>query len=522
MQRECSIAVVRGRLLGLTLAAVLLVPASAGAAPVLVMGHGGHVTRANDPFLRSPGQPPVTPAPAPAPAPTPTVDGGSSRPSPRADAARAKPRPRPPQRNVVSELARLYRTHQLDAADYGHSSASWGAALAAVKHLHGTRATELRAVIENLHGIAAAGELTPSRLPVLFLTLDRNRQWWTTGPVPIPGQDIEFTGSQLVWEYYPGQGIELQVLASFGKADGLYTAGESSYPQMQELLGEMIPLAAQRAGQLAWEYYFHFAGGSPPWVSAMAQGTAIEALTRAAQAFGPGSGPGGSSGQTYLQIAQRALGIFTIPPPLGVQVATPAGARYLQYSSAPRTDIINAFLQSLIGLYDFAQFSGSPEAQRLFAAGDAQARAELPSFDTGAWSLYQPGIEDSLDYHTLVTGFLDQLCARTKAAVYCTTAQHFHAYLTTPPTLRLLTSRARARSPIRLQFALSKYSHVGIVVTRGSQNVFLTSADFPYGVDTIDVPALAPGSYTLRLGATDLPGNFNRTVAMLLVARQPR
>ena len=420
---------------------------------------------------------------------------------------------------MAGELARLYRAHQLGAADYGRYSASFNAALAAVRHLHATAAAELEAVIENLREIAAAGGLTASRLPALFLTLDRNRQWWTTGPVPIAGQDIEFTGSQLVWEYYPGQGIELQVLATFGKADGLYTAGESDYAQMQELLGEMIPLAAQRAGRLAWEYYFHFDGGSPPWVSAMAQGTAIEALTRAATAFGQDAGPAGSSGPTYLQIAQQALGIFSVPPPLGVQVGTPVGARYLQYSFAPRTDIINAFLQSLIGLYDYAQLSDSPEAQRLFAAGDAEARAELPRFDTGAWSLYQPGIEDSLDYHTLVTGFLDQLCARTDAAVYCTTAQHFRAYLTTPPTLRLLTTRARAKSPLHLQFALSKYSHVGIVVTHGTQNVFLTSADFPYGIGTFDVPALAPGTYTVRLAATDLPGNFNRIAGSLVASR---
>ena len=59
---------------------------------------------------------------------------------------------------------------------------------------------------------------TPSRLPVLFQTLDRNRQWWTTGPLLSSGQRVEFTGSELVWEYYPGQGIQLQVLGTFGKA----------------------------------------------------------------------------------------------------------------------------------------------------------------------------------------------------------------------------------------------------------------------------------------------------------------
>ena len=73
--------------------------------------------------------------------------------------------------------------------------------------------------------IAASGGLTPSRLPALFETLDRNRRWWTTGPLLTSGQRVEFSGSELVWQYYPGQGIELQELGSFGKADGLYTAG---------------------------------------------------------------------------------------------------------------------------------------------------------------------------------------------------------------------------------------------------------------------------------------------------------
>jgi hypothetical protein len=440
--------------------------------------------------------------------------------------ARAPTHPKPaPERTVVSELARLYRSHQLSGPDYGRYGASFAAALAAVKRLRGTRATELEAVVQNLHAIAVAGGFVPSRLPALFLTLDRNRRWWTTGPIPYSGQPIEFQGSQLVWEYYPGQGLELQVLATFARADGMYTAGASEYAQMSRLLREMIPLAVQRAGGIAWEYYFQFDGGSPPWVSAMAQGTAIEALTRASEAFGPESGPARLSSAptgsgSYLQIAQRALGIFTVPPPAGVAVAAQHGARYLQYSFAPRVDIMNAFLQSLIGLYDYAHVSGNTEAQRLFAAGDAQARAELPSFDTGAWSLYQPGVEDTLDYHQLVTGFLDQLCSKTGAAAYCTTAQHFHAYMTTPPALQLLTTNARARKAFAVRFHLSKYSHVGIVVARGQRTVFATSRYFSFGVDAFAVPSLSPGPYTVRLAATDLPGNFDRILGTLQVSAQ--
>ena len=410
-----------------------------------------------------------------------------------------------------SELTRLLKAGAITSAQYGSYSADWGSALTTQRHLHGTPATELEAVIENLHNIAATGKLTPGRLPVLFQTLDYNRQWWASGTVPSASSYVEFSGSELVWEYYPGQGIELQVLATFGKADGLYTAGSASYPQMESLLAQIIPLAINRGGGLVWEYYFQFGGGKPPWTSAMSQGTAIEALTRAYLA---------SNDARYLQLAHQALPLFTAPPPIGVRVATTLGARYVQYTFTPGTSIINAFLQSLIGLYDYAQVSHDPLAQQLFDAGNAEAQAEVPQFDTGAWSLYQPGVEDTLSYHQLVTGFLDQLCQRIQAPVYCTTAQHFTAYLTTPPALSLITQHARKGKPLRIQFSLSKYSHVGIVlVGPGGHTLFATSANFGYGTRSFAVPVLKhKGTYTIRLAATDLAGNFNRIVGTVQVS----
>jgi hypothetical protein len=469
-------------------------PAGALAARVVVLGAGGRATVRNDPFLTLPA---ITPAPAA---------------SSRARFARAGVRAHVADRNVRTELSRLQRAHAISLAAYRRYLGSINAALRAERRLRGTRAAELEAVIENLHAIAAAGMLTASRLPALFETLDRNRTWWTTGPLISSGERVEFAGSELVWEYYAGQGIELQQLGSFGKADGLYTAGPSEYPQLRELLSELIPLAANRAGGLTWEYYFNFDGGVPPWTSAMSQGTALEALTRAHQAFGS---------RSYLSLAHRALPVFTARPPAGVAVRTSRGTRYVQYSFDPGAgdEVINAFLQTLIGLYDYAHVSGDREAARLFAAGDAEARAEVPRYDTGAWSLYQPGEEDTLDYHTLVTGFLHELCARVRAPVYCTTAAHFDAYLKTPPALALLTGRVRVGRPAVIRFRLSKLSRVGIVLVDDGQTVFLTSSDFGYGVDAFSIPALQhTGDYTVRLAATDLADNFNRIVGTLHVS----
>jgi hypothetical protein len=305
------------------------------------------------------------------------------------------------------------------------------------------------------------------------------------------------------------------VLGSFGKADGLYTGGPADYPAMEQLLSELIPLAAQRGGGLTWEYYFSFDGGTPPWTSAMSQGTGLEALTRAYEATG---------NQYYLNIASQALPVFSVGPPVGVSINTPPGTWFLQYTFAPNSAILNAFLQTLIGLYDYAHVSGNATAAQLFAAGNAEALAAVPRYDTGAWSLYQPGIEDTLSYHELVTGFLQQLCARTAAPVYCTTAQHFQSYLTTPPVLQQLTfharTRTRTRTSFQLRFRLSKYSHVGVVVTQGTQTLFSTSASFPYGVDQFTIPAVkSAGSYSIRLAATDLAGNFTRITGTLQAAR---
>ncbi len=462
---------------------------SAQAAPVLVLKPGGHVVAGNDPFL-----PALSTTPTPAGAVAAGVSGVAQR-------SRS--------RTVVADLKRLRRGGTITAAAYEHYHAVYRAAVASAGRLGGTGAAELDAVIANLDEMAGAGQLTASRLPVLFLTLERNRQWWASGVIPATYERVEFAGDDRVWEYYPGQGIELQVLGTFGKADGLYSAGPAHYPALERLLGEMLPLASRRGGGLTWEYYFHFEGGGLPWTSAMSQGTAIEALTRAFQASGDSS---------YLTLAHQALRVFTLPPPVGVAVRTSRGARYLQYTFAPGDSILNAFLQSLIGLYDYAQVSGDPLAQRLFAAGDYEAQAEIPSFDTGAWSLYQPGIEDSLSYHELVTGFLEQLCQRTQAQVYCATARHFRQYLKTPPALTLLTHQLRARRAASVHFGLSKYSHVGIVLIRGNGTVFATSAYFAYGTGEFEVPALRRGSYTIHLAATDLAGNFNRIVGTLRVS----
>jgi hypothetical protein len=482
----------------LVLLAMAAVPSSAEAARVVVLRPHGHATVRTDRFLTGSA---ATPAPWP-------QSGATMH-----TFARRRTKHKPGV-TVAGTLTTMFHRRQISAAVYHSDVAAYNGALGIERRLHGIRRSELAAVTSTIHNIAAAHQLNASRLPAVFATLAANVQWWQNGPLLAGGQRVEFAGSQLVWQYYPGQGIQLQVLANFGKADGLYTGGPADYPAMEQLLSEIIPLASRRGGGLAWEYYFPFDGGAAPWTSAMSQATGLEALTRAYKATG---------NPYYLQVANQALPIFRVRPPAGVAVPTRAGTRFIQYTFTPRTKIINAFLQTLIGLHDFAGVSGNTTAARLFAAGNREAMAEVPSFDTGAWSLYQPGVEDDLGYHQLVTGFLSQLCSLVGAPVYCTTAQHFQAYETTPPVLTQLTGRATAKRPVTLRFRLSKYSHVGVIVSRGARQVFATSAGFPYGVNRFFLPSIrSPGSYSVVLAATDLAGNFTRVTGSLQITRARR
>ena len=279
-------------------------------------------------------------------------------------------------------------------------------------------------MIANVQQMAAAGDFIPSRLPALMLTLESNTQWWSHQALPAADQHVSVPGSHLVWEYYPGQGIEIQWLATFGEANGYYDNGHEN-TQLREVLEEAIPLATQRAGGIAWEYFFHFDGGSPPWTSGLSQGTALQALSRGYVRL---------KEPAFLTAAKQALGIFQTPPPAGVRVAQPAGTLYAEYTYAPTDRILNGFIQALNGLYEYAKLTGDPLGLKLFETGDAEARAITPSYDTGAWSKYDQYTESNLNYHELLAEFLQSLCQRTSEGEPTSTPP------TTPPPTSTDTS----------------------------------------------------------------------------------
>lgn len=441
--------------------------------------------------------------------------------------------PLPDGADVRSALARARLTESIAPADARRWRSEVLRARSVVRRLHGARRIELSAVLGALDALAATGRLTPGRMPLAFLTLRRNVREWRKRPFPTAGERLTFGRDPAVFQYFPGRGIQFHALATAGVANALarpcQTAaaairaraearaarrafdrrvGSAHAPaprsvswgacrpgRLRAMLDRLVDLSARRGTFTAWEYQFAFGGGTPPWISAMTQATAAQALARGADALGD---------PRYRDTALGALGAFDAPPPLGVAQRR----EYLMYSFNPELHILNGYLQSLIGLHDVAELTGSARAARLFADGERAARRSVASYDTGAWSRYSlAGRESTLSYHRLVTDFLGGLCSRTERAVYCDTEQRFARYQREPPRIRItLPRRVVQNRPTGIGGWVSKVSTVSFAGT---------TVSVPRGPFSLAWTPRRAGSATVSVAAVGpegLRGTARRTV----------
>jgi hypothetical protein len=383
--------------------------------------------------------------------------------------------------------------------------ATYTKARSVVRHLPASRKRELRGAMSVVEGLVKRDALPGARMPAAFTQLERNVEWWTAHGPPASSAAtgglprVAFPGDPIVLQWYPGQGLAIQWLATFGKANALWQAQRTD--ELRLLLDRAIALAGRRGnGLLSWEYLLAFGGGRAPWVSSIAQGTGIQAFTRGAQLLG---------NPAYLDVARQALGLFETPPPTGIAVDADGGRHYLLYSFAPRMRVLNAFLQSLVGVLDLAQATGDPGAQTVYNLGNIAAQHELPRFDTGAWSLYaQDGAESTLNYHELVTGFLGSLCTRTANPTYCAAQTRFTAYLHQPPRVAIsFGGPRRPRRTMTVRVALSKVSTVALRVRRGSRVILARDLTLRRGTHGFTLKPSRRGTLTVDVEARDLAGN---------------
>jgi hypothetical protein len=336
---------------------------------------------------------------------------------------------------------------------------------------------------------------TSPRALALFSQLDENLSYLETHAIP-PGR-IDVTGADgVVYRWFVGQGLEFHPLAAFGALNAAVAAQdvESTRGIADALLARAVP----RGSRLIWEYAFRFGVGKPPWASGMAQAVAAQALARAGTLLQDGN---------LLTAAARA---YAAVQPLALQL--PAGPWIRLYGFDGEV-VLNAQLQTVLSLFDYADSTGDAAATALAQQMDAAAQALFPRFDTGDWSRYElAGADATNEYQLFVTNLLAKLATRTQEPFWIEAAQRFHGYYYDPPQIVQGTPPTTlypqpqdgfldvAQIPITLsQNASVSLSVAGQVTSfrlaRGSRTLTWTP---PAG--------LAPGSYPVQVSAKSRTG----------------
>ena len=475
------------RIAGIAAVAALTIAGPANAGQVIVVD-GDHAKRVEDPAV---------PTRAEIALEMPTLASASH--------VRARASTRSGRRAVYTSLTKELRRKRISKASYRRWRTTYVRSLRTLRRLKGARATQLRYVLTSVESLALRRRLGPTRMPVAFLQLERNRQYWPNKPYPAPADQVSFRGSEILFQYFAGEGLQLHPLSTFKKANALHGFCERQEASCDEralrrILDEMTKLAVKRGRSfIAWEYLFYFGGGTPPWMSGMAQATAIQALGRAATLLGE---------PKYLDTARRAMGAFETRPPTGVRTTGfRGGVHYLQYSFAPRLFIFNAFLQSLIGLHDFGKLANDERARELFRTAEPEAREEIPYSDLGDWSLYNyAGHESAVGYHELLREFLESMCTRRLGAIYCDYARRYRGYQVDPPELTWKgPDVATEDAPATIRFNVSKLSAIEVKVTNPSGKlVFSRLATFRRGDGAFTWTPHGPGFFTVRVAAKEL------------------
>ena len=250
-------------------------------------------------------------------------------------------------RTVIGELDRLRAAGAIDDATYAERRAAYEDAKRTVKKLSGARKVELGAVVSTLEDVAARGQLTASRLAPLFLTLAAQPRVVDHGPAAGPGPARRLRRLPDRLAVLPRAGIQIQVLGTFGKVNALWSSRQTT--ALGQAVDELLrsPPSAPAASP-----------GSTTSPTARARRRGSRASPRARRCRRSRARRRGSSARTRCSRSRAAAwGSSSAPAPEGVRVPAGAGTHYAQYSFEPGLRILNGFIQSLVGLYDYGRLA---------------------------------------------------------------------------------------------------------------------------------------------------------------------
>src|SRR5437763_7459574 len=182
------------------------------------------------------------------------------------------------------------RIDQATASDYRGVATAAGNVL---PKLRSSRYKNLAAVVHQVAGFWKGYDAPRGR--TLFAMLGFNTRWFTSHWDQKAGTDVVDYSDGTWYRAFPGIGFQFHPLEHFGKLNNF--VAQKNDARADQLAQALLARSVVRFGGLAWEYYFRFGGGRPPWISGMAQAVAAQALSRAGTLLGD---------PTLTSAAQRA------------------------------------------------------------------------------------------------------------------------------------------------------------------------------------------------------------------------
>uniref|UniRef100_A0A914YSP9 Heparosan-N-sulfate-glucuronate 5-epimerase n=1 Tax=Panagrolaimus superbus TaxID=310955 RepID=A0A914YSP9_9BILA len=165
------------------------------------------------------------------------------------------------------------------------------------------------------------------------------------------------------------------------------------------------------------------------WHSAMAQGHGLSVLTRAYHL---------TKDSRFAKAAAKSLNLFNLSAKDGGVKNQLFGYDWFEeYPTTPGTYVLNGFMYSLIGLYDFSTIKEyGNESKVLFENGLNSLRTFLPLYDTGSGSVYDLrhlGLKSSpniarWDYHAVHIYLLKWLHTITNDSFFNEVADRWIGY----------------------------------------------------------------------------------------------
>lgn len=378
--------------------------------------------------------------------------------------------------------------------------------LKVIGRLPGQRARELAAVLDLVAD--QSRRYTRPRALALFGMLDFNVRYLGSHPVPRPGADVR-DGDGIRYRAFAGRGLQLHPLADFAALNSTLTAGHDEEAHL--LARALVARGVRSLSGLVWEYYFPFGSGAAPWTSGMSQAVAAQALARAGEQLGD------SELTAAARQAFRALSS-------GLLLDLPDGPWVRLYDFS-RLTVLNAQLQGLLSLHDYAELTQDEDAAELVERLSATSLVLVPNFDTGYWSRYALGGSESvLGYHRYVVSLLRRLANRTEDTFWAETAARFASYEGEPPAFELgkppeplITGR---NAEAALRFWLSKRSRV--VVDVGGRSAAAVWLSGRWQALHISLAGRPPGLYPVTVTAVDLAGNRTQVKLLPIAILEPR